>query len=78
MLRGVLIRLWAQSRMLDVVQKSFESGGVERAEVLRVAAISTLLTASNDMYNFFSNHNNMVLQASLLLFLHSIVPAENL
>lgn len=57
-------RLWAQSRMLDVVQQSFESRDVDRIEVLRVAGLSLLLQASDDIYNFFSKHNDELIRVS--------------
>ena len=55
-------RLWAQSRMLDVVQQSFEDRDIDRTEVLRVAALSMLLTASDDIYKFFAAHDDDVMR----------------
>ncbi len=48
--------------MLDVVQQSFEEKDIDRVEVLRVAAMSLLFTASDDIYNFFSRHNDELIR----------------
>ena len=51
----LMYRLWAQSQMLDVVQRSFEDEHIDRAIVLRAAVYTTLLTAGEDAYNYFGS-----------------------
>ena len=64
MLVGVelISRLWASSRLLDIVQKSFGEGGCPPAEVFRVAGISIFVTASDDIYGWLSRQNDALIR----------------
>lgn len=55
--------------MLDIVQKSFENTEVDRAEVFRVALVSILFAAGDDLFKFAASHNDSVVQVSPLTFL---------
>jgi hypothetical protein len=50
--------------MLDLVQRSFEAGVIPTCEVFRVAALSMLLTASDDIFRFLSQNNDTFVRVS--------------
>lgn len=50
-----------------MVQTSFESNLVDTHEVLRVAAMSMLLTAGDDIFNFISSDNDTFVRVSCFL-----------
>ncbi|KAK4684083.1 hypothetical protein P7C73_g6120, partial [Tremellales sp. Uapishka_1] len=62
--KGILpaARIWAASQMLDMVQRSFEDGVMDKREVWRVAAISMVFSGSDDIFSFFAQNNDNVIK----------------
>lgn len=78
--KGVLpaFKIWAASALLDLVQESFVNAAqqqakpVDRAQVLRLAAISVLASAGNTVFNFLSSTNDTLVRQYLTHHVESL------
>lgn len=57
-------RIWASSRMLDLVQESFISSTMDRHEVLTIAALSLWCSVSDEVIRYLLRNNTALVQVS--------------